>query len=66
MEELKDNTTAGPKDPDGTFETRYGKTTFQVKVFFNHEGKTTAEDLLKRIIRKEALQKMAENIHVSP
>ncbi len=66
MEELKDNTTAGLKNPDESFETRYGKTTFQVKVFFNHEGKTTAEDLLKRIIRKEALQKMAENIHVSP
>lgn len=66
MEKLKENTTAGLKDPDGIFETRYGKTTFQVNVFFGHEGKVSAEDLVKRIIRKEALQKMAENIHATP
>ena len=66
MEELKENTTAGFKISDGTFETRYGKTTFQVNVFFGHEGKVSAEDLVKRIIRKEALQKMAENIHATP
>ena len=66
MEELKENTTAGFKDPDGTFETRYGKTTFQVNVFFTHDGKVNAEDLVKRIIRKEALQKMTDNIHVTP
>ena len=66
MEKLKENDTDNLKVPDGTYELKHEKTLYHVRVFFNHEGQMTAEDLLKRIIRKEAMQEMTENIHASP
>ena len=66
MKKLKENNTADLKVPDGTYKLKHEKTQYHVSVFFNHEGQMTAEDLLKRIIRKEAMQEMTENIHTSP
>ena len=55
MEKLKENDTDNLKVPDGTYELKHEKTLYHVRVFFDHEGQMTAEDLLKRIIRKEAM-----------
>lgn len=66
MEKINENDKANLKVPDGTYDLKHGKTQYHVRVFFNHARQMTAEDLLKRIIRKEAMQEMTENVHVSP
>ena len=36
--------------PDGTFQTKHGRTTYLVSVFFNHDSTETAESKVKRLI----------------
>ena len=57
MEEAKDICMNDDRTPDGIFDMKLGQTTYKVKVFFDHEGRMTAEDRLKRVIQQEALQK---------
>ena len=60
MNELRVTATPEQLLPDGGFETKYGTTTYQVSVFFDHEGGKTAEDRIKRVIREEVLKEIAE------
>jgi len=57
MEETKEIRRRDDRTPDGRFDVKCGRTTYKVKVFFDHEGKMTAEDKLKRVIQEEALKK---------
>ena len=41
--------------PDGTLNVRHGKTTYKVRVFFDHNTALTAEDRLKRVILSEVI-----------
>ena len=58
MEEKKQITPDKERLPDGGFDLTYGRTTYKVKVFFDHMAKCTAEDKLKRVIREEALNNL--------
>ena len=57
MEEAKDSCMNDDRMPDGRFDVKCGRTTYKVKVFFDHQGAMTAEDKLKRVIQEEALKK---------
>ena len=41
--------------PDGTLNVQHGKTTYKVRVFFDHNTALTAEDRLKRVILSEVI-----------
>ena len=41
--------------PDGTLNVRHGKTSYKVRVFFDHNTALTAEDRLKRVILSEVI-----------
>ena len=54
--ETSTNASPQPKPvPDGTLNVRHGKTTYKVRVFFDHNTALTAEDRLKRVILSEVI-----------
>ena len=60
MNELRGTTSPEQRLPDGGFEMKHGRTTYQISVFFDHESGKTAEDRLKRVIQEEVLKEMGE------
>jgi len=57
MEEKNEKKALVQRLPDGSFDMKLGQTTYKVKVYFDYEGRMSAEDRLKRVIEEEALKK---------
>ena len=42
--------------PDGELKQKIGRTTYRIRVFFNHETSITAKDRIERLIKEDLMR----------